>query len=62
MTTSTFGMAIPTLKEEYGENKNVDIIFTISNDWIKEIVDTLTPSGVSLDAKGNFKVFMNVGA
>lgn len=62
LTTTTVGMAMPTFKEEYGENKNIDVIFTISNDWIEEVVDSLTPSGFTLDAKGNFKVHMNIGA
>lgn len=62
LTTTTVGMAIPTFKEEYGDNKNLDVIFTINNDWIAEIVDSLTPSGFALDAKGNFKVFLNIGA
>ena len=55
-------MAIPSFKEEYGDNKSIDVIFTVSNDWIEEMVDSLTPSGFSLDAKGNFKIHMNIGA
>lgn len=62
LTTSTLGMAIPSFKEEYGEGKAVDIIGTLSHEWISEAVEGMTPSGVSLDSKGNFKVFANIGA
>lgn len=55
-------MAIPTFKEQYGEGKKIDAIFTIHHETITEFADSLAPSGFTIDAKGNFKMFMNVGA
>lgn len=62
LTTSTVGMALPSFKDEYGEGKAVDIISTISHKELSDTLDTIQPSGFTLDAKGNFKVFMNVGS
>ena len=62
LTTTTVGMAIPSFKEEYGEGKAVDIISTVSHKELTDMLDSITPSGFTLDGKGNFKVFMNVGS
>lgn len=62
LTTSTIGMAIPTFKEQYGEGKRVDAIFSINHDDVTELSEDLDPSGFSIDGKGNFKVEMNIHA
>lgn len=61
LTTSTVGMAIPSFKEEYGEGKALDIISTINHDAISETFE-MTPSGFSLDQKGNWRVALNIGS
>ncbi len=41
LTTTTFGMAIPSFKEEYGEGKALDIISTVSHKEITEIIEEI---------------------
>lgn len=62
LTTTTVGMAIPTFKEQYGEGKRIDAIFSINHEEISELVEDMNPSGFSIDAKGNFKLAMNIAA
>ena len=34
MTTTTVGMALPQFKEEYGEGKAIDVVGTVSHDFM----------------------------
>lgn len=41
LTTTTLGMALPTFKEDYGDNKNVDLVGTLSHDFIASAIDNI---------------------
>jgi hypothetical protein len=47
LTTTTVGLAIPSFKEEYGENKPIDLVLTTSHDFISSgLGGEITPSGL----------------
>jgi len=46
MTSTTLGMVLPSIKEEFGEGKKVDIIGTFAHEFLKERVPDLEISGV----------------
>jgi hypothetical protein len=47
LTTTTVGLAIPSFKEEYGENKPIDLVLTTSHDFISSgLGGETTPSGL----------------
>ena len=62
LTTTTIGMAIPQFKEQYGENKAIDIVFDPSHSFMVEGLGQANPTSVSIDANGNFNVLFNMGA
>ena len=64
LTTTTVGMVVPSFKEEYGDNRPLDVVLTASHDFMTTGLgsDSVTPSGLSLDANGNFAITANVGA
>jgi len=55
-------MALPNFKEEYGNNKAVDLILSINHEEILKHNENMPVSGVTLDQKGNYKVSLNIGA
>lgn len=56
LTTTTIGSMIPSFKEQYGEDKQVDILATLHHHYVAEALENLVPTGFSLDKKGNFKL------
>lgn len=62
MTTTTIGMAIPSFKEEYGEGKPIDLVLTSSHEFMTSGLGSVNPTGVSIDANGNFQGLVNIGA
>ena len=45
VNTSTLGMLIPQLVEEFGENRNIDVMFTTSHDLISKKLPDAKVSG-----------------
>jgi hypothetical protein len=41
LTTTSVGMAIPSFKTEYGEGKMIDVVGTLSHDFISDKIDGL---------------------
>jgi hypothetical protein len=63
LTTTSVGMLIPSFKEEYGENRPINLVLTASHDFMTSGVgEDTTPSGVQLEGNGNFQVTLNIGA
>ena len=62
MTTSTIGMVLPAFKEDFGDGKNIDLVGTLSHDFISGVVENVGKSGISLDKNGNLKLNINMGA
>jgi len=54
MTSTTIGMAIPSFKEQYGENRPVDVVLTASHEYMTDGIGEVPPTGISIDEKGNF--------
>ena len=62
LTTTTIGMAIPQFKEQFGDNKPIDIVFDPSHTFMSEGLGSVNPTSVTIDANGNFNVLANLGA
>lgn len=62
LTTTTLGMVLPSFKEDYGEGKPVDLIGTLSHDFLADSIEGIQFSGVTLDSKGMIKGTINAGA
>jgi len=62
LTTTTIGMAIPQFKEQFGDNKPIDIVFDPSHSFMVEGLGSVSPTSVTIDANGNFNVGANLGA
>lgn len=41
MTTSTIGMVLPAFKEDFGDGKSVDLVGTLSHDFIADAVENI---------------------
>ena len=55
LTTTTVGMVVPSFKEEFGEGRPLDVVLTASHDFMTSgLGDDVTPSGITIDANGNF--------
>jgi|LauGreDrversion4_2_1035121.scaffolds.fasta_scaffold200720_2 hypothetical protein len=62
LTTTTIGVTIPSFKEQYGENKPIDIVLDSTQAFIEEGLGAgTTPTSVSIDANGNFNIVGNIG-
>lgn len=62
LSTSTVGMLLPGFEKEYGENKNIDIVGTLSHEYIQDQITNLVNSGMYLDKNGNIKFVISAGA
>jgi hypothetical protein len=60
LTTSTIGTVIPTFKEEYGEDKNIDIMFSPSHSLFLAGFPNTKMTGIYIDKNGNWKVQINI--
>ena len=62
LTTTTIGMVVPSFKEEYGENRPLNVVLTASHDFMTSgLGGDVTPTGIQIDANGNFQVTANLG-
>ncbi len=61
MTTTSLGMVLPSIKEEYGEGKKVDVVGTLSHEFLQDKVPELKISGVTISAKGIISAQINFG-
>lgn len=62
LTTSTIGMVLSSFVEDYGEGKPIDLIGTLSHDFLADSIENIQFSGVTLDEKGVLKGTLNAGA
>ena len=61
-TSTTVGLAIPSFKEEYGEDKKVDIVGSLSHEFFTDRITDAIPTGLTLDKNGVLKATLNAGA
>jgi hypothetical protein len=55
LTTTTLGMVMPSFKEEYGEGRPIDLVGTVSHDFMEtNLGGDVTPSGLTIEKNGNF--------
>lgn len=52
LTTSTLGLVLPNVKEEYGEGKPFDAMLSFSHNYNKLLVPEIKLLQVSFDDKG----------
>ena len=62
LTSTNIGVAIPSFKEEYGDNKPVDLVGTVSHEFFSDRISDAAFSGVYLDKNGFLKLNINAGA
>lgn len=63
LTTTTIGMVVPSFKEEYGDNRPLNVVLSGSHEFMTSgLGGDVTPTGVSIDEKGNFQITANLGA
>jgi hypothetical protein len=49
LTTSTIGLAVPSFKEEYGENRPINVVFTVSHEFMTSGLGTdVTPTSIQI--------------
>lgn len=60
LTTTTIGTVLPTFKEEYGEDKNIDIMFSPSHTLFLAGFPNSKMTGIYIDKNGNWKVQVNI--
>ena len=60
MTTNTIGNVMPQFKEEYGENKKIDLSLTASHSLFSDGLPGSKMSGIYIDKNGNWKFQMNL--
>ena len=58
--TTIIGTVLPQFKEEFGEGKRLDIVFSPSHDLFLDGVKNAKPTGLYMDKNGNFKFQLNV--
>lgn len=59
LSTTTAGMIMPGLIEEYGEGKMIDMMVSLSHNLIQDKLPKVKPSGLQMDKNGNFKFTFN---
>lgn len=62
LTTSTLGQVIPEFIEEFGENKFIDVVFSLSHNLFLNGFPESKMSAVSMDKNGNMKFQVNMYA
>ena len=60
MTTSTLGRVIPDFIEQYGENKNIDLVLSPSHNLFLDGFPEAKMTGVYMDKNGNWKFQINM--
>lgn len=56
LTTSTIGTILPQFIDDYGANKNIDLVLTPSHDSFKEGIPGAKMTGIYIDKNGNWKI------
>ena len=62
LTSSNIGVAIPSFTEEYGENKKIDVIGTLSHEFFSDRITDAANTAITLDKNGILKANFNMGA
>ena len=62
LTSTNLGMAIPSFAEEYGTDKKIDVVGTLSHEFFTDRITDAAYSGITLDKNGMLKLTFNVGA
>jgi hypothetical protein len=62
LSTTTVGFAVPSFKEEYGADKRLDIVGTMSHSFISNMIEGTSRQGLSILPDGTIKILFNIGA
>ena len=62
MKTKYIGMLLPEITEEFGDDRNFDIMISLSHSLIKDQLEGQRVTGFNLDKNGNFRFTFNVYA
>ena len=61
MNTDQIGLVLPPLNDEFGSNKKIDLLLTISQRSLGKYLNGLAPSGFTFDKNGKIKFNLNFG-
>ncbi len=62
MTTTTIASILPEFKEQYGENKKVDIIFSLNQAYMEHMVPEIERSAFEIKENGIMGLTFNMAA
>lgn len=62
LTTGAIGTVLPSIKEDYGENKKIDVNFSPSHSLFLGGFPNAKMTGIYIDKNGNWKVQINLMA
>ena len=60
LSTKYLAKAIPALKEEFGSNKDIDVVFSLTHSRIKKALPKAKRTNVQMDKNGNYRVQANM--
>lgn len=60
ITTTSVGLGIPAIKNEYGDDKKVDVVATVSQSFINKHFPEVKPAGLSIEKDGTIKLAINL--
>jgi len=59
MNTTMLGMMLPSILEEFGENRQIDLYASLSHSLIAKKIENAKVSGFQIDRNGNFRFVFN---
>lgn len=59
LTTTTLGLLLPNIKEEFGEGKKVDVVGTLSSAYIEAKIHDALPTGIKISENGDVGAIIN---
>lgn len=60
MNTEALAIILPSIIDEYGENRQVDVYFSLSHALVSKKLDGAKATGFQMDKNGNFRLIFNI--
>lgn len=60
LITNNFAMILPQILEDFGSDKNVDVMASLSHALIADKLEGTKPTGFQIDKNGNFRFIANI--
>jgi len=59
LTTTTLGLVLPNIKEDFGDGKKVDVVGTLSSSYIEAKIPDTKPTGIRISEDGDIGIVIN---